>query len=41
MSWVLRPFIGSPTSEFAWFRLRESSFIEAVWRALKSILSGA
>ncbi|MCA9039209.1 MAG: hypothetical protein KDA65_02555 [Planctomycetaceae bacterium] len=30
MSWVLRPFIGDPNSEFAWFRPRSSNFFEAV-----------
>jgi hypothetical protein len=40
MSWVLRPFIGSPTQEFAWFRPRESSFFEAVIRSLRSLFGG-
>jgi hypothetical protein len=30
MGWVLRPFIGAPGGEFAWFRERESNFFEAV-----------
>ncbi|CAN5573724.1 hypothetical protein BH11PLA2_BH11PLA2_45120 [soil metagenome] len=37
MSWVLRPFVGSPTKEFTWFRERNSSFIEAVWRAIRQL----
>jgi hypothetical protein len=30
MGWILRPFIGSPSDEFTWFRQRESNFFEAV-----------
>jgi len=30
MSWLLRPFIGSPGREFPWFRNRGSNFFEAV-----------
>lgn len=33
MSWILRPFIGNPNEPFTWFRPRQSSFFEAVWRA--------
>ena len=40
MSWVLRPFIGSPTLEFAWFRERESNFFIAVIDMLRSVLGG-
>lgn len=40
MSWVLRPFIGSPQLEFTWFRARESSFFEAVVKALRMLLAG-
>ena len=40
MGWVLRPFIGSPTLPFAWFRERESNFFEAVLRALESLFAG-
>jgi hypothetical protein len=39
MSWVLRPFLGSPDREFTWLRPRESSFFEAVARALRNLLS--
>jgi len=35
MSWVLRPFIGSPDMPFAWFRDRTGSFAEAVGKALR------
>jgi hypothetical protein len=39
MGWVLRPFIGAPSREFAWFRARESNFFEAVFGALQELLS--
>lgn len=38
MSWVLRPFIGTPDREFAWFRPRGGSFFEGVARALRTLL---
>ena len=38
MGWVLRPFIGSPELSFTWFRPREASFFEGVFRALKLLL---
>jgi hypothetical protein len=37
MSWVLRPFIGSPDRPFQWFRPRESHFFEAVLKALDQL----
>lgn len=37
MSWVLRPFVGSPTLEFAWFRAREANFFIAVFELLRSL----
>jgi hypothetical protein len=37
MGWVLRPFIGSPDVEFAWFRERKGNFFESVWHALQSL----
>lgn len=40
MSWVLRPFIGSPNLPFALLRERDSNFFEAVWRALWQLLGG-
>lgn len=39
MSWVLRPFIGSPDRPFEWFRYRQSNFFEAVWHAVVQLLS--
>jgi hypothetical protein len=39
MSWVLRPFIGSPDTPFTWFRPRMSSFFEAVFHALRRLLT--
>jgi hypothetical protein len=39
MSWVLRPFIGSPDRPFEWFRYRESNFFEAIARALAQLFS--
>jgi hypothetical protein len=41
MSWVLRPFIGSPGNDFAWFRQRQGSFIEAVARAIHGLIIGS
>lgn len=40
MGWVLRPFIGSPTQPFEWFRARESNFFEAVLHAVRYLLGG-
>jgi hypothetical protein len=39
MSWVLRPFIGSPALPFEWFRVRESNFFIAVARSLVNLFS--
>ena len=39
MSWVLRPFIGSPYLPFEWFRERESNFFLAIMQALQSLFS--
>lgn len=39
MSWVLRPFIGSPYMPFEWFRERESNFFLAVIRAIQALFS--
>jgi hypothetical protein len=41
MSWVLRPFIGAPESEFAWFRPRQGSFFEAVARSFRVLFFGS
>jgi hypothetical protein len=39
MSWVLRPFIGSPDLPFEWFRVRESNFFVSVFRSLMNLFS--
>jgi hypothetical protein len=39
MGWVLRPFIGSPTVPFTWFRPRQSNFFEAVLGAILSLFT--
>lgn len=36
MSWVLRPFLGEPSKEFAWIRPRGSNFFESVWQVFAS-----
>jgi hypothetical protein len=41
MSWVLRPFIGSPRSDFTWFRPRQDSFFEAVAKAVHMLFFGS
>jgi hypothetical protein len=38
MSWILRPFIGSPGSPFEIFRPRGSNFFEAVYLTMRSLL---
>ncbi|MEQ1935055.1 MAG: hypothetical protein ABL962_14445 [Fimbriimonadaceae bacterium] len=40
MSWVLRPFVGSPHLEFAWFRAKEDNFFIAIFEVLKSVFGG-
>jgi hypothetical protein len=37
MGWVLRPFVGSPNTAFAWLRERESNFFQAVFRTVVSL----
>jgi hypothetical protein len=39
MSWVLRPFIGSPDEPFTLFRPRASHFFEATWHTLVRLFS--
>lgn len=39
MSWVLRPFIGSPDLPFEWIRQRESNFFLAVLGALDKLFN--
>ena len=38
MSWVLRPFIGSPNMPFEWFRPRSGNFFQAVMASLQHLL---
>jgi len=40
MSWVLRPFVGDPSTPFTWFRPRESNFFQAVLNAIYYALNG-
>ena len=40
MSWVLRPFVGSPDQPFEWFRQRESNFFMAVFYAVRKLFGG-
>lgn len=40
MSWVLRPFIGSPDREFSWFRERSGNFFQAVAQVASDLLTG-
>ena len=40
MGWVLRPFIGSPTTPFTFFRERESNFFEAVLDEVVQVAAG-
>lgn len=39
MSWVLRPFIGSPNMAFEWFRDRESNFFLAIIQTWANLFS--
>jgi hypothetical protein len=39
MSWVLRPFIGNPEQPFTFFRTRDSHFFQAVFEALRKLLT--
>ncbi len=41
MSWVLRPFVLAPNSEFALFRPRESNFFQAVMQKAESLFDEA
>lgn len=38
MGWVLRPFIGSPGADFAFFRPREGSFFLAVFQSVRHLV---
>jgi hypothetical protein len=39
MGWILRPFIGSPSEDFTFFRPRTSNFFSAFFRSLAELLS--
>jgi hypothetical protein len=39
MSWVLRPFIGSPDMPFTWFREQQGNFFIAVFKAFAALFS--
>jgi hypothetical protein len=38
MGWILRPFIGSPSLPFQWFRPRSGNFFQAVLSSIHSLL---
>jgi hypothetical protein len=38
MSWILRPFLGSPDRPVELFRERESNFFQAVWKMMMDLL---
>ncbi|MFO0935842.1 MAG: hypothetical protein U0798_04905 [Gemmataceae bacterium] len=40
MSWILRPFIGSPQLPFTWFRPRSGNFFEAVLHSIRAMSGG-
>ncbi len=40
MGWVLRPFVGSPNSQFTWFRERHGNFFEARAQTIVNFLAG-
>jgi len=40
MSWVLRPFIGNPDSDFTFFRPRASNFFEALFDVAVRLMTG-
>lgn len=37
MAWILRPFIGTPSLEFALFRPRSSNFFEGLWHSVEAL----
>jgi hypothetical protein len=39
MAWVLRPLLGNPVEPFQWFCARQSNFFQAVWDAIRNLLS--
>lgn len=40
MGWLLRPFIGAPNMEFAWFRPRSGNFFQAFVGAVEALFKG-
>jgi hypothetical protein len=40
MGWLLRPFLGSPSLPFSWFRAREDNFFVGVMSALRALFGG-
>ena len=38
LGWTLRPFFGSPGSEFQLFRPMEGNFYLSIWNSLRAIL---
>lgn len=38
MSWIMRPFLGSPGMPFTWFRDRQSNFFLEVLKALRALM---
>lgn len=40
MSWVLRPFVGTPDKPFSWFREREGNFFQTVYDLILQVFSG-
>jgi len=39
MSWLLRPFIGSPDAPFQWLRPRGGNFFESVYHVIQNLIS--
>jgi len=40
MGWLLRPFLGTPSLPFSWFRAREDNFFVGVMSALRALFGG-
>jgi hypothetical protein len=38
--WLLRPFIGSPSMAFTWFREREGNFFQSVFHHVELLIRG-
>ncbi|MBN1492165.1 MAG: hypothetical protein JXA69_19795 [Phycisphaerae bacterium] len=41
MGWLLRPFIGSPSMAFEWFRERQGNFFQAIFHAVQQLFDAA